>query len=61
MQGNSKAVANCENPKCAAFEFGKGRHHTDKLKTTKKNTMKQQDIKREHFLPGQMVYADQYI
>ena len=61
MQVNSKAVANCEIPKCAACEFGKGHRRSNKVNTIKKNPMKEQDIKKDHLLPGHMMSADQYI
>ena len=60
-QRNSKAVANCERPKCAACDFGKGHRRTNKMNTTKKNPMKDHDLKKDHLLPGQMVSADHYI
>ena len=61
MQGNSKAVANCERPKCDAYDFGKGRRQPNKINTIKKNPMKEQELKKDHFLPGKMVSADHYI
>ena len=61
MQGNSKSVANCERPKCATFEFGKGHCQPNKVNTIKKNPMKEQYLKKYHPLPGHMVSADQYI
>ena len=61
VQGNSKAVANCERPKCALCEFGKGRRRPNKVNTIKKNTIKEQDLKKDHLLPGQMVSTDHYI
>ena len=61
VQGNSKAVANCERPKCAACEFGKGHLRPNKINTIKKNPMKEQELKKDHLLPGQMVSADHYI
>ena len=61
MQGNSKAVANCESPKCAACEFGKGRCRSNKVNTIKKNPMKEQELKKDHLLLGHMVSADHYI
>ena len=61
MQGSSKAVANCERPKCAACEFGKGHRRHNKINTIKKNPMKEQELKKDHLLPGQMVSADHYI
>ena len=61
MQGNSKAVANCERPKCDACEFGKGNCQPNKVNTIKKNPMKEQELKKDHLLTGQMVSADHYI
>ena len=61
VQVNSKAVANCERPKCAACEFGKGHLQPNKVSTNKKNPMKEQELKKDHLLPGQMVSADHYI
>ena len=57
MQGNSKAVANCESTKCAACEFGKGNRQPNKINTIKKNPMKEQELKKDNLLPGQMVSA----
>ena len=61
FQVNSKVVANCESLNCAACEFGECHCRPNKVNTTKKNTMKEQDIKKDHLLPGQMVSADHYI
>ena len=64
MQGNSKAVANYESPKCAACEFGKGHRRPNKINKTNKiknNPMKEQELNKDHLLPGQMVSADHYI
>ena len=54
-------MVNCERPKCAACEFGKTHLLPNKVKTTKKNAMKEQDLKKDNFLPGYMVSADHYI
>ena len=48
LQGNSKAVVNCESPKCAACEFGKVQHRPNKINTIKKNPMKEQDLNNNH-------------
>ena len=61
MQGNSKALANCERTKCAACELGKVHRRPKKINTINKNTMKEQDLKKVHLLQGQMVSADHYI
>ena len=61
MQGNSKAVANCEGPKCAACEFVKVHRRPNKINAIKKNTMKEQELKKNHILRGQMVFVDNYI
>ena len=54
VRGNSKAVANCESPKCADCKFGKGHRQYNKLNTIKTNPMKQQGLHNDHLLPGQM-------
>ena len=61
VQGNSKVVANCERPKCATCEFGKGHCQSNKFNTINKNPMKEQELKKDHLLPGQMVSVDNYI
>ena len=61
VQGNSKAVANCEITKCAACELGRGHCLPNKVNKTKNNPVKEQDLKKEHILPVQMVSADHYI
>ena len=48
VQGNSKAVVNCERPTCAACEFGKGHCRPNKVNKTKKNPMKERDLKKDH-------------
>ena len=61
MQGVSKAVANCESPKCDACEFFKVHPRPNKVNKIKNNTMKEQDPKKDNILPGQMVSSYQYI
>ena len=61
MQGNSKAVTNCKRPKCAVCEFGKVHFLPNKINTIKKNPMKEQELKKDHLLPGQMLSVDHYI
>ena len=61
MQVNSKAVANCEGPKCAAFEFVKGHCRPNKVNTIKNNPMKEQELNKDHILSVQLVSADHYI
>ena len=59
--GNSKAVANFEIPKCAACEFEKGRRQPNKINMIKKNPMKEQELKKDNLLTGQMVSTYHYI
>ena len=54
-------MGNCERPKYSACEFGKGHRRPNKVNTIKKNTMKEQDLNKDHLLPGQMVSADHSI
>ena len=61
VQVNSKAVANCERPKCSAYKFVKGHLRSNKVNTINKNTIKEQDLKKEHIMPGNMVSAYHYI
>ena len=61
MQGNSKAVFNCESPKCDACEFVNGHHRSNKVNKMKNNNTKEQDLKKGNILTGQMVFSDHYI
>ena len=61
MQGNSKAVTNCERTKCDACEFGKGHSRSNKVNIIKKNTIKEQELNKDHLLPGNMVSVYHYI
>ena len=61
MQGNYKAVANCERLKCIACEFVKGHLQSNKVNTIKNNTMKKQELEKDHLMPGQIVSAYHYI
>ena len=61
VQGNSKAVANFESPKCAACEFGKVHCLLNKVNKINNNLMNVQEFKKDHLMPGQMVPEDHYI
>ena len=61
VQGNSKAVSNCERLKCADCEFRKDHRQSNKVNTVKKNPMKEQGLKKDNLIPVKMVYADHYI
>ena len=61
MHVNSKAVSNCEIPKCAACEFGKGRCRYNKVNTIKNNLTNEKELNKDHLLPGNMVSVDHYI
>ena len=61
MQGNSKAAANFENLKFAACEFGNSHRRSNEVNTINNNPMKDQELKKYHILPGQMVPTYQYI
>ena len=54
-------MANFERPNCASCEFGKGNRQSNKVNIIKNNPMKEEDIKKDHLLPGHMVSADHYI
>ena len=61
MQRNPKAMSNYESTKCDAFEFGKFHCKFNKVNKIKNNLMKEQELKKDHIMPGHMVYADHYI
>ena len=61
VQGNSKAVANCETPKFSFCDFGKGHRRPNKVNTIYNNPMKEQDLKKDHLLPGKMVSVEHNI
>ena len=61
VQENSKAVANCEKLNVYACEFGKVNCLSNKVNTIKNNPTKEQDINKDHLLPGYMVSTDCYI
>ena len=52
VQENSTAVANCERPNFPACDFGKGHHRPNKGNKTKKNPIKEQDLKKDNIMPG---------
>ena len=60
VQGHFKAVVNCESPKCAACEFVNGHICSNKLNTINNYPMKDKDLKKDHLLPGHMMFADNY-
>ena len=51
-QGNSKALANFETTKCSACDFGKGHLRPNKGNKIKNNPIKEQELKKDHLLPG---------
>ena len=61
MRGKPSSVANCDLPQCASCNFGKAQRHSSKAKTTILNKDKENEIKKQHLLPGQKVSADQYV
>ena len=54
-------MGNYESPKCAACELGKGHCWTNKVNEINNNTMKDQELNKDHLMPVHMVYSDHYI
>ena len=61
VQGNSKVLTKCERPKSDFCEFGKGHRQPNKVNTIKNNNMKEQELKKDNIMHGQMVSADHNI
>ena len=61
MLGHSNAVASWEQPESAVCEFLNGHCRPDKINTTNKNRMKDQKLKKDHNITGNMVSAYHYI
>ena len=55
-QVNNKSVTNCKSSRCYACEFIKGFHIHNKTKMRNNIPMKEKDTKKDHLLPGQMLY-----
>ena len=56
VQGNIKALVNCESSKCSACEFGKGFIQPDRKETINYNPIKEQELNKYNNIPGQMLY-----
>ena len=54
-------MANCERPKCDAFDFGRFHRQPNKVKTIKKHPMKEQELKKYHIMAVKMVSSYHYI
>ena len=54
-------MANFSRPKCVACEYGKGNSLPNKVNTIKNNPTKEQDIKKDHIMPGQIFSKNRYI
>ena len=61
LQVNSQSVANYERPKCETCESVKGHRLSNKANTIKNNPMKEEELKKDHIMPGQMVSTYRYI
>ena len=61
MQGDSKSVVNYVERKCATCEVLKVHRQSNKVKTIKKNNIKEQEQKHDHLLPVKTVSVDHYI
>ena len=60
-EGNNKSGTNGESTKCAECECWKVYLRTKKIKTTKKNPIKEKDIKNDNIMTVKMVSMYQYI
>ena len=60
VTGNQSAIANCDPPKCAACEFGKGMKRPPDTSVTKPDTEKEMELKKGDLFPGQRVSVDHY-
>ena len=58
VRGKPSSVANCDLPQCASCNFGKAQRCSSKAKMTILNKDKENEIKKQHLLPGQKVSAD---
>ena len=61
MQLNFRAVENCERPRCSGCEFVRGSCKPYKVKTTNNNPIKEQDLKKDSLLTGQILSSHNYI
>ena len=57
---NKSAVSNCQQPKCAACEYGKAIRRNTETSITEPRDDKEMELKKDDLIPGQRISVDHY-